>query len=227
MQMMKKMVVMLAMVLVVVAPKAALAGKFLTLPFQTVPTVTSGWVYNDGTAHNGIDYLCSENTAIVAAADGVAMWSEQDPTNLSVGYGRFVLIRHDNGWFTLYAHTNSAASGIPNKTKNATDYANWRRVSRGEVIAASGNTGLSSGPHLHFELLSGGYAIGKTDPYDIYKKASEYPPVSGKSCGTNHSWTTDPPSLSGFTVGQGSSRQQAFIDAYNHRVPVMANFMGN
>ena len=92
-----------------------LAPKFLTLPLENPDAVVvNGWYYSKDyapvdTYHGGIDYKASFNDPIVAAADGAAMTSSQYAGGS--GYGKFVLIRHeevDHGlnYFTLYAHVN-------------------------------------------------------------------------------------------------------------------------
>ena len=63
------------------------------------------------------------------------------------GYGKMMLVLHPGGWVTQYAHL-SRFMLKPGK-----------KVSRGQVIAATGNTGISKGPHLHFALLVNGKAI--------------------------------------------------------------------
>ena len=85
--------------------------------------------------HSGIDYGCPSSTEILAAADGVVKLSTYD----SDGYGKYVIIQHSDGNATLYAHLCGR-----NVTEN-------QKVKQGDVIGWSGNTGNSTGPHLHFE----------------------------------------------------------------------------
>jgi len=187
----------------------SLPPKFLTLPFNDPSIkIQQGWVYtwtSDPNAHKGIDYIKGtidssstwQSFDVVAAADGVAMYSTSE------SYGTFVLIRHNekdykgNNYFTLYAHLDSVASGIPYKDKYDVNYATWKPVTRGEFIGRSGNTGASwTGIHLHFEAQRKAYAHYKTDPYDLYKTRSFYPGGgSYTSSGSRYLWTTDPPSL--------------------------------
>ena len=192
--------------------------KFLTLPFRDSDIkIQQGWVYtwtSNPNAHKGTDYIKGtidsssswQSFDVVAAADGWATQSEQlGGTGV---YGKFVLIRHDkqdyvgNDYFTLYAHLDSVASGIPYQDRNNIDYnyndpSKWKSVKRGEVIGRAGNTGASStGIHLHFEAQRKAYANYKTDPYDLYKNRSFYPGGgSYTSSGSRYLWTTDPPSL--------------------------------
>ena len=63
------------------------------------------------------------------------------------GYGLLVVVDHGGGLSTAYAHNSSLASGVGTS------------VGRGDVIAYSGNTGNSSGPHVHFEVRVGGAAV--------------------------------------------------------------------
>ena len=84
--------------------------------------------------HNGVDWPCAEGTLILATHDG-----EKNPQGEFIGYGKYVSIRdRDNGFKTEYCHLSKVV-----KTG---------QVKAGEVIGLSGNTGNSSGPHLHFTL---------------------------------------------------------------------------
>lgn len=100
--------------------------------------------------YNGYHWWASDHpadigAAIYAAADGVV--EVADPSGYNGGYGKTVVIRHGNGWETRYAHLQSV------------NVAPGERVSAGEVIAASGNTGRSTGPHLHFEIVKNGQRL--------------------------------------------------------------------
>jgi len=99
--------------------------------------------------HDGVDISAPVGTVVRAAADGIVAYSD----NGIRGYGNCVLILHPNGWVTLYAH-NSRTTVQPG----------WR-VRRGERIALVGSTGISRGPHVHFELIDGGRA---TDPLALF-----------------------------------------------------------
>lgn len=99
--------------------------------------------------HKGVDISAPEGTVVRAAADGIVAYSD----NGLRGYGNCVIIVHPNGWVTLYAH-NSRTTVQPG----------WR-VRRGERIALVGSTGISHGPHLHFELRHGGRAV---DPLALF-----------------------------------------------------------
>ncbi|MEJ2118211.1 MAG: M23 family metallopeptidase [Alphaproteobacteria bacterium] len=59
------------------------------------------------------------------------------------GYGRYIRIRHNNGYKTAYGHMHKIASGIKKGVK----------VRQGQIIGQVGSTGMSTGPHLHFEVL--------------------------------------------------------------------------
>jgi len=89
--------------------------------------------------HTGIDIGIPTGTPIRAADSGYVVF-----TGYSGGYGKLVSINHGNGLVTNYAHCSAI---------NVTE---GQQVDRGEVIALSGNTGRSTGPHLHFEVTSGG-----------------------------------------------------------------------
>jgi murein DD-endopeptidase MepM/ murein hydrolase activator NlpD len=87
--------------------------------------------------HKGIDFGVPVGTPVMAAGSGVV----QQEGRLG-GYGNFVLVNHQNGYSTAYAHLSRFAPGIHIGS----------RVRQGQVIAFSGNTGMSTGPHLHYEI---------------------------------------------------------------------------
>ena len=98
-------------------------------------------------AHHGIDYAASTGTPIRAVGDGViqkAGWGG--------GYGNVVEIRHQRGYSSRYAHMRGFASGVRPGT----------RVRQGQVIGYVGTTGLSTGPHLHYEFHMAGRPVNPT-----------------------------------------------------------------
>lgn len=99
-------------------------------------------IYNGG-GHNGIDMAAQQGTKVKAALSGVV--EATGNTDLQRGcysYGKWVLIRHPNNIHTLYAHLSAI---------NASE---GEDVRTGEVIGYSGNTGYSTGPHLHFAVFA-------------------------------------------------------------------------
>jgi murein DD-endopeptidase MepM/ murein hydrolase activator NlpD len=87
--------------------------------------------------HTGVDWAAPTGTPIFAAGNGVVEKAEWEG-----GYGKFVLIRHNNGYETAYGHMTAFARGIePNV-----------RVHQGQVIGFVGSTGLSTGAHVHYEI---------------------------------------------------------------------------
>ena len=100
--------------------------------------VTAGMTYPSGGYHGGIDFGVSSGTPVYAADDGVVIKT----ANLTTSYGTYVVIQHAGGLQTWYAHgTRGSILVSPGQT-----------VSRGQQIMLSGNTGNSTGPHLHFEV---------------------------------------------------------------------------
>ena len=86
--------------------------------------------------HDGIDIPAPRGTPIVSVEDGVVIYSD----NGIRGYGNMIVVAHDDDLFTVYAHNRK------NKVNKG------ERVEKGQVIAEIGNTGRSTGPHLHFEI---------------------------------------------------------------------------
>jgi murein DD-endopeptidase MepM/ murein hydrolase activator NlpD len=92
--------------------------------------------------HTGIDLSAPTGTPIVAPAAGVVIKSERDGS-----YGNVIEIDHGNGIVTRYAHCSRLV------------VRRGQRVQRGDLIAAVGSTGLSVGPHLHYEIHVNGTAV--------------------------------------------------------------------
>jgi len=92
--------------------------------------------------HKGVDIGCSMNTDVHAARAGRVIY-----TGYQGGYGRLVVIEHEYGYRTYYGHLNRIL------TKKGD------RINAGQRIAKSGNTGRSTGPHLHFEIRKNGRAM--------------------------------------------------------------------
>lgn len=121
---------------------APLTNVFITQAFGY--TKDAKWLYTSG-FHNGIDLRASRGTPIRAMASGkVAGVGDTDLTCRGASYGKWVLIRHENGLTTLYAHL----SLIPEAIQDG------RSVIIGDLIGYSGNTGASTGPHLHLSVYA-------------------------------------------------------------------------
>lgn len=94
--------------------------------------------------HTGIDFAAPRGTKIYAAGNGVIRVKKFLP-----GYGKTIIITHDNGVETLYAHMSRFASGTGEN----------KSVRRGELIGYVGSTGSATGPHLHYEIRRGGRPV--------------------------------------------------------------------
>ncbi|AHE62597.1 peptidoglycan DD-metalloendopeptidase family protein [Borrelia parkeri] len=121
----------------------ALGETFL---FPTQGIITSGYGYRPDpftkiiSFHNGIDIANVANTPIFATKEGIVVTA-----GFSVGgYGKYIIISHNNGFQTLYAHLGSFAVRV------------GQRVSRGQIIGRMGSTGYSTGNHLHFTIFKDG-----------------------------------------------------------------------
>lgn len=89
--------------------------------------------------HTGLDFAAPTGTPVFSALAGKVV-----EAGWGGAYGNHIIVRHDNGVETLYAHLNSASANVGD------------RVLRGQRIGTVGSTGNSSGPHLHFEVLKNG-----------------------------------------------------------------------
>ncbi len=103
-----------------------------------------------GRAHEGVDLAVPTGTVVAAAADGVVIQSGENG-----GYGISIYVDHGNGIITRYGHLSQAYAQV------------GRKVKQGETIGLSGNTGNSTGPHLHFEIRIGDVAVNPANYVDI------------------------------------------------------------
>jgi len=88
--------------------------------------------------HSGVDWAAPMGTPIFAAGNGIL-----EEIGLKGGYGKYVKLRHSNGYQTAYGHMTAFARGLDVGSK----------VRQGQIIGFVGSTGLSTGSHVHFEIL--------------------------------------------------------------------------
>jgi murein DD-endopeptidase MepM/ murein hydrolase activator NlpD len=132
--------------------------------------------------HTGVDWACADGTPVLASGTGVI-----EEVGHKGYYGNYIRIRHANGYHTAYGHMHRFAAGVETGTK----------VRQGQVIGYVGSTGLSSGPHLHFEVLVNSRFV---DPMSIQVPRERK--LDGKD-------------LADF------QKERARIDDLMHRAPVM------
>jgi murein DD-endopeptidase MepM/ murein hydrolase activator NlpD len=96
-----------------------------------------------------VDWASSSGTPIFASGNGMI-----DKIGLEGGYGKYIRIRHANGWETAYGHMSAFARGMEA----------GKKVRQGQVIGYVGSTGLSTGAHLHSEILVNGRFV---DPMKV------------------------------------------------------------
>ena len=125
---------------IVPGPTGEASAAGFVWPVHGVLTSPFGWRW--GRMHEGIDLAVPTGTPVVAAAAGtviVAGWLG--------GYGNLVVVDHGNGFSTAYGHNTSVAVGF------------GQSVAQGQLVAYSGNTGHSTGPHVHFEVRINGSPV--------------------------------------------------------------------
>ena len=132
--------------------RIALEKAPLAMPVKSGFRYTSGFGRRWGRAHEGIDMAGPVGTPIHSTADGVVSFA-----GWQSGYGNLIKIQHEMGTETRYGHLNKIHVRA------------GQRVSQGERIGDMGNTGRSTGPHLHYEVRINGRAI---DPMTFIKAAS-------------------------------------------------------
>lgn len=119
----------------------------LELQWPSSRRAISGWTFHDprNPGHIGLDIAAEKWDPIVAIADGKVTFAEWGG-----GYGNLVILEHEGGWSSYYAHLTEIA------------VAKGEEVRQGETLGGAGTTGYSTGPHLHFELRYQGRPV---DPH--------------------------------------------------------------
>lgn len=117
-------------------------------------------IYKTRRMHTGVDFLAPTGTPIYATGNGRVVEAERN----KYGYGRMVLIDHGYGYETLYAHLNQI------------NVKPGQEIKRGEVIGMVGNTGISTAPHLHYEVIKDGRKINPVNYFfnDLSPEEFEY-----------------------------------------------------
>lgn len=143
-----------------------------TVRYDGIDTPSCDWVCYDG--HNGTDFSLAF-VKVLAAADGIVTNTEWDvpgchgppDSRYGCGYGLYIDIAHANGYVTRYGHLSTIVVEVGDE------------VSGGQIIGTSGNTGNSTGPHLHFGVYLNGTAVdpfgwsgGYPDPWQQYSGVS-------------------------------------------------------
>lgn len=115
----------------------------ITQFFGKTPFATSNPQVYNGSGHNGVDFGASIGTKVKSALSGVVIGEgNTDLACRGASYGKWVLIEHGNGLSTLYAHLSLIKVNV------------GQEVNTGDIIAYSGNTGYTTGPHLHFTVYA-------------------------------------------------------------------------
>lgn len=144
-------------------------GKSLRKQFLRAPLsfsrISSGFtnarfhpVLKKWRAHKGIDYAAPTGTPVMATASGKVSFS-----GTQRGYGKLIILTHDEKYDTAYGHLSAFAKGLRN----------GKRVNQGDVIGYVGATGMATGPHLHYELRVNGV---QQDPSKVVLPSA--PPIA-------------------------------------------------
>ncbi|MDY0330605.1 MAG: M23 family metallopeptidase [Thiomonas sp.] len=145
------------------APNGGSLGRAFLLSPLPYNRITSGWGWRENPVkhfhefHKGIDLAIPVGTPVKTIADGRVAYA-----GWGTGYGKYVKVVHPGGFATIYAHLSAfkVHAGEP--------------VQQGEVVALSGNTGWSTGPHLYFQFFVHGKPV---DPLDLAHYAPKGRPV--------------------------------------------------
>ena len=139
------------------AERIRFLGSLFSAPMRDVK-ITSPFGYRSNpftggmSFHPGVDLRAGMKTLVIAARDGIV----KETGTLEI-YGHFIIIDHDGGYQSVYAHLNEVLVSA-GETVNA-----------GERIALSGNSGISTGPHLHFEIRRDGKPIDPSRITSFYQ----------------------------------------------------------
>ena len=110
--------------------------------------------------HTGIDFGCDRGTPVYATGDAVV--ETASASDFNGGYGKQGLLNHEFGYKTRYAHLNEVLVKP------------GERVTRGQIIARTGNTGRSTGPHLHYEVIHKGVPVNPINYFNRNMTPEEY-----------------------------------------------------
>ena len=146
----------------------SLKRAILASPLKFTPRISSGFtsrrmhpILGRERAHLATDYAVPAGSPVVAVANGTVIFAGWDG-----GYGNLVRIRHASGLTSGYAHLSRIASGIRAGLT----------IKQGELIGLVGQTGLATGPHLHFMMAKNGTPL---NPVPTLKKGEPAPPLDG------------------------------------------------
>src|SRR5437016_1746889 len=146
----------------------SLKRAILASPLKFTPRISSGFTYRRmhpilgrERAHLATDYAAPAGSPVVAVANGTVVFAGWDG-----GYGNLVRIKHASGLVSGYAHLSRIASGIRAGLT----------IKQGELIGLVGQTGLATGPHLHFMMAKNGTPL---NPVPTLKKGEPAPPLEG------------------------------------------------
>lgn len=128
------------------------SDHFFIWPLKTA-TLSQTYSMHSDNKHKGLDLAAPKGSSIRSSAAGTVMLSGQKYS----GYGNMVIIRHTNELMTVYAHLDRVY------------VKNGQSVQQGENIGDVGSTGISSGDHLHFEVIQNNYQINPLDFLDHTK----------------------------------------------------------
>jgi murein DD-endopeptidase MepM/ murein hydrolase activator NlpD len=147
----------------------SLKRAILASPLKFTPRISSGFtqrrmhpILGIERAHLATDYAAPTGSPVVAVANGTVTFAGWDS-----GYGNLVRIKHASGLTSGYAHLSQIASGVRA----------GRPIKQSELVGLVGQTGLATGPHLHFEMTKNGSPI---NPVPALKKGEPAPPIEGK-----------------------------------------------
>jgi murein DD-endopeptidase MepM/ murein hydrolase activator NlpD len=128
-------------------------------------------VYKTWRMHTGMDFTAPIGTPIYATGDGVVI----KPKSRMSGYGKVVVVDHGYGYKTLYAHCSKIIVRPGQKVK------------RGQIIGYVGNTGISTGPHVHYEVLKNDRPVNPVNYFYQDLSPEEYEKVIEISSRANQS----------------------------------------
>jgi murein DD-endopeptidase MepM/ murein hydrolase activator NlpD len=146
----------------------SLKRALLASPLKFTPRISSGFtrrrmhpILGTARAHLATDYAAPTGAPVVAVANGVVVYAGWES-----GYGNLVRIKHASGLTSGYAHLSRIAAGVRS----------GRTVKQSDLIGLVGQTGLATGPHLHFMMNKNGTPI---NPVPALKKGEPAPPLDG------------------------------------------------